>query len=453
MTDSRSSRLFSREGTNGERRRQYNVLQYVIIALVIYVVYVLAIERRMRAIELDFGSKLNIVMNDIEHKVGGVEGRLREEIGKVRKDIGNAKVSKVASVEKQVEEEEGLKVGGGDIKSRVLSKDLIGIEGLLAYDGFEQGDLEPMGNSPLSKCGFRRWRKEFNEDGVSVVHKRDGHPVREGNYSMRSFFSSKDKKFIRPEPGHDHKFRSEIIMSSIPTFTDGFGRSKDKCGKSTCCLENLPFRKDYSLWFSIFAPSDWKIDMPDEDERNDDKDTSLMQFHGVPEGRFIVDENNELVTVLDRMKLKENWRSPPLLLSLSNIKNEKGDIVPAWVIRQVHDPRPISENGLSVTHRRRWTKPAWQASAVDDLGKWVDFSFDVRFSWEDDGVMNLYKNGELVMKHSGPNCFNDQVAPRIHFGLYKWNWHIPDVNDTRHAFEKVVYYDNIKVFKGFKNGQ
>lgn len=433
-------------GGMGGKHRSLNLIRIFVLILAVYGGWVMMVEKRIIG-EREKASFMRYerIVKDIEERVRRIEkGRLTENGSRMLGSNGEeVNVGEIRRSE--------VKVVSGD---KVGPRAVWGVhddERLLVYEGFEGGTLEPMGDSPLSKCPTRRWRKEFNLDGMKVVHKRDGHPVRGGNFSLMSHFTSRDKNFIRPEPGHDHKFRSEILLSNVPTFTDGAGRGEATCGKATCCLECFPFRKEYSLDFSIFAPADWKIDMPDDDERNDDKDTSLMQFHGVPEGRFTVDNSNEMVTVLDRNLLKEQWRSPPLLLSLTNMKDEYGRIIPAWAIRQVHDPRSISEDGLSMVHRRRWTTPAWRQSAVDDLGKWTDFSFNVKFSWEEDGVMAVYKNGNMVMNHTGPNCFNDQVAPRIHFGLYKWNWRIPEANDTKHAFEKIVYYDNIRVYNGFRN--
>ena len=339
---------------------------------------------------------------------------------------------------------------GGDLFSRAVPQHLQDERDMLVYDGFEQGDFEPAAASPVGQCQDRRWRKEFNLDGMRVVSKSDGYPVRDGNYSLRSYFSARNTAFIRPEPGHDHKYRCELLLSNIRTFTDGAGRTRDQCGSRTCCLDFFPFHKDYSFSFSIFLPQNWKIDMPDDDVRSDDKDTSVMQLHGVPDGRFTVDSSNEIQVNTNPTKFTEDWRSPPVLLSVSNMKTEDGQIVPAWMVRRVQDTRKVSENGLDYTHRRQWTWPAWAENAQSSLGRWTDFTFNIRFSYEDDGRLQVFKNGSMVFNHTGPNCFNDQVAPRIQLGLYKWNWHIPAENDTSHAVDKEVFYDNIRLYRGFR---
>ena len=118
---------------------------------------------------------------------------------------------------------------------------------------------------------------------------------------------------------------------------------------------------------------------------------------------------------------------------------------PFFVFR--HSTRPT-------LNRSHWLKgkkklPAWQAPAAADAGRWVSWSIESRLSCLDDGVYRIFKDGVVAYEFRGPNCFNDRVAPRIHLGLYKWAWSVPDDSGGRFDTKKTMYFDNLVVRKGF----
>lgn len=153
------------------------------------------------------------------------------------------------------------------------------------------------------------------------------------------------------------------------------------------------------------------------------------------------------------------WRSPPFMLSLSTMQ-VAGSFVPSWAIRSAYTNQ--STAWISARHtigRTHWWDgiwPKWNISAVPDVGRWVSWELELRLSYGSDGVYNMYKDGNLVYSQTGPNCYYDRVAPRVHVGLYKWAWPPQTTsvrgaasNRTVAADDKIMFYDNIRLADGF----
>ena len=79
--------------------------------------------------------------------------------------------------------------------------------------------------------------------------------------------------------------------------------------------------------------------------------------------------------------------------------------------------------------------------ATGDLGRWVDWLFEVRWSYEPEGNgrVRVWRDGVQVVDHTGPNAFNDDLGPNSKIGIYKWIWPTPSV-DLR-----VAYYDDVSI--------
>lgn len=51
-------------------------------------------------------------------------------------------------------------------------------------------------------------------------------------------------------------------------------------------------------------------------------------------------------------------------------------------------------------------------------GRWNDFVVQAKWSYENDGFVNAWLNGEQIVKYRGPVGYNDDVGPYFRFGLY-----------------------------------
>ena len=76
------------------------------------------------------------------------------------------------------------------------------------------------------------------------------------------------------------------------------------------------------------------------------------------------------------------------------------------------------------------------------LGEWNDLIYQVRWSTEDDGYLNVWLNGEKVVEYKGPIGFFDPKGPHFNYGIY------------RRKSEKnthIVYFDSYKRGSSYKD--
>ena len=163
------------------------------------------------------------------------------------------------------------------------------------------------------------------------------------------------------------------------------------------------FEEDYWYRFSIFVPETWV----------DDKiETTVVQWHAVPE-KIIM----------------EGGRNPPLRIGI--VDNE-------WVIDNFWDSRRITRlpyqpdiaEGYSVLWRDKLQK-----------GTWVDWEFRIRWSYKETGIVEVWKNGLSIVTNSGPNTYNDLLAPYLKVGLYVPAWGDEGVQPKTKKRE--IYFDEV----------
>jgi hypothetical protein len=68
------------------------------------------------------------------------------------------------------------------------------------------------------------------------------------------------------------------------------------------------------------------------------------------------------------------------------------------------------------------------------LGKWNDFIYHVKWSYKNDGFVEVWHNGERILNYRGPVGYNDDIGPTFKFGLYR-----DESNSTQ-----VIYFDRIR---------
>jgi len=101
--------------------------------------------------------------------------------------------------------------------------------------------------------------------------------------------------------------------------------------------------------------------------------------------------------------------------------------------------------------RKRWG-PAleqheniWLGDVLADRGKWTDWVFHVRWSPGDDGLIELWRDGELVATDTGQNCVAADYAPYFKFGIYKWPWKQDATQTPSTATKREIYFDEIRI--------
>jgi hypothetical protein len=68
------------------------------------------------------------------------------------------------------------------------------------------------------------------------------------------------------------------------------------------------------------------------------------------------------------------------------------------------------------------------------LGQWNDFVVQAKWSYQDDGFVNVWWNGKPIVQYCGPVGYNDDLGPYFKFGIYR--------DDTDKTY--VAYYNQVK---------
>ncbi len=168
--------------------------------------------------------------------------------------------------------------------------------------------------------------------------------------------------------------------------------------------------------FRIFIPLDYQIDAGSSE--------ILAQWHGQP------DTNNNGVEI-------EPSINPCLALSTN------GD---HWSISRLWDETKISQKeDLANKIMQTYSRESFSLGPYKK-GEWTNWVFHVKWGWNSshDTKLEIYMNGELVANLNGkPNASNDDLAPYLKLGIYKWDWVDPKTKST--LSKRVVYYDSFKI--------
>ena len=173
-------------------------------------------------------------------------------------------------------------------------------------------------------------------------------------------------------------------------------------------LQAGKFGVEYWYRFSLKIPKNWQ---------NDSIPTTLAQWHGVPEKfRF------------------EAGRTPPLFMHLHNGQLGIGNF---WDSKSV--TRFPGKNGTPEGYKRLWH------SAVEK-GVWSDWVFHVQWSYQNDGYIEIWKDGVQVATTTGPNTYNDVLAPYLKLGLYIPQWKLQMGLDS--VIRREIYVDDVSIVTG-----
>lgn len=83
-----------------------------------------------------------------------------------------------------------------------------------------------------------------------------------------------------------------------------------------------------------------------------------------------------------------------------------------------------------------------------ERGRWTDFVARFVFSSDDDGVTQVWRDGELVVDRVAmPNHYNNAKGPYLKLGFYKAGW----LNNPTDVATRTLFVDAIAVFEG-ENG-
>jgi hypothetical protein len=165
--------------------------------------------------------------------------------------------------------------------------------------------------------------------------------------------------------------------------------------------------KEYWYGFSIFLPDDYVPDRIWE---------IVAQWHGAPD-----------------FKIGENWRNPVMALFTDGGR---------WGFISRWDAKPNTFEG----GKRRYGGTKKYDFGPYRTGVWTDWVVHVKWSYEADGILDIWQNGKKVAEQKGPNAFNDKKGPYFKMGLYK-GWKQPD-RPSDAVDSRLLYHDEFRMAEG-----
>ncbi len=205
--------------------------------------------------------------------------------------------------------------------------------------------------------------------------------------------------------GNAPKITTEIVRAGKYAMKSVLDRKRSKISYRTeVSGPGSEVGKEYWYGFSIYLPDAYKPDNIWE---------IVAQWHGVPD-----------------FKLGETWRNPVMAL------NTSGGV---WSVSNIWDAKPNTfASG----------KKVYGGGHKYDLGPyrtgvWTDWVFHVKWSYEKDGLLEVWKNGKRLVEQRGPNCFNDAKGPYFKMGIYK-GWRNPK-RPSGAVNRRVLYHDEFRM--------
>jgi hypothetical protein len=162
--------------------------------------------------------------------------------------------------------------------------------------------------------------------------------------------------------------------------------------------------KEYWYGFSIFLPEDYVPDRVWE---------IVAQWHSVPD-----------------FDIGEKWRNP--VMALSTTGGRWG-----WVNRWDAKRNTFQSGTRQYGGVREYDLGPYET------GVWTDWVMRVKWSYGQDGIVEVWKNGRKVIDQSGPNTFNDAHGPFFKMGLYK-GWGDPGKSCDA-VKKRVIYHDEFRM--------
>ena len=221
-------------------------------------------------------------------------------------------------------------------------------------------------------------------------------------------FSENDNYEIQ----HENPARIKIVDApGLPEGTKAVRFAVPRAPNSFRSEISLPHEPGFQeRWYGerIYVPDEWVFD-PDRAV------DIVMQWHAIP----------------------GNWRAtyPNLEISIGNTN---------WFVRQ--------------SFGNAQEKPTRTNLRLDEPvrpGAWVSWVIHAKWSPRDEGLLQIWKEGRLVLERGGPNVYGtigEDYTPYLKTGIYHPEWHL-NKGGRREAFErerpaatnKVIFVTGIKI--------
>lgn len=165
-------------------------------------------------------------------------------------------------------------------------------------------------------------------------------------------------------------------------------------------LKATGFHRLYEYKFKIFVPPDWQ---------SDHNEVVVMQMHNVPD------------------IWKGEWGlAPPLQLSLLDDN---------WVLRTAWGRVPtwVDRTG-DIRHDIPWSR-------AFERGKWSSWIVRTKWSLDREGIVEVEKDGDLIFRKRGANCYDNLLAPYFKFGVYTPSW--KDLSEPPEFKTRTMFFTDV----------
>jgi hypothetical protein len=153
---------------------------------------------------------------------------------------------------------------------------------------------------------------------------------------------------------------------------------------------------------------------------------------------YVPDKHWEIVTqwFAPTDNVIEAGRHPPLTL-----KTSEGGVGGHWTVGGKYSAKAINAKG---DYDGYFSKDL----GTYETGKWTDWVFRVQWSYTNDGILEVWKDGKKVYSRlNAPIGYNDEEGPYFKMGLYKGAWELlpADGSQLDVVDHRVIYHDEFKM--------
>lgn len=153
----------------------------------------------------------------------------------------------------------------------------------------------------------------------------------------------------------------------------------------------------------------------------------------------------------------ERWIGFSVFLPASFMVDPEPEIIQQWhdipnsaAVKRSPCFALSTQNGHWLISIRSSSELSRTATATYDLGAynnsvWTNWVFHIRFSWANDGLIEVWKNGVLLKTINGPNEYEDISGNYFKLGIYKWVWMPEKDRGLSTTNTREVYYDDIRI--------
>jgi hypothetical protein len=218
-----------------------------------------------------------------------------------------------------------------------------------------------------------------------------------GGFPVLNFGTS--GRIVKDPAGSAHKvFRFELNRTDPIVY--GSKRSE-------LAMAPVSPHAEYTYRFKVYLPADYQNDATPE---------GIAQWHDKPD-----------------LNLGEHYKIPALSIETLNGHFRVKGVWDSKALTPGEDP---GKGG---------------GTYMADLGpyrkaQWNHFTVHIKWSYQNDGFVEVFENDKLVFKRTGPTYYNDQIGPYMKVGIYKWDW--KERPQFSHVDKRVVYINDISEDEG-----